>query len=121
MLLRIDERPSGQLIQCRPIVISSYCDSEPQIILSGTLLIYLRLCSLVATVTLTIRNAYQFAGIVGLSKDSDIIVDISFDILSLEALFLVPRICALLSLVPFFGTLVITSTSKCVAFASANL
>ena len=45
-------------------------------------------------------------GIIGLSKDSDRIVDISFDILSLEALFLVPRVCSLLSLVPFFGTLV---------------
>ena len=41
-----------------------------------------------------------------MSKDSDHIIDISFDILSLAALFLVPRICALLSLVPFFGTLI---------------
>lgn len=39
-------------------------------------------------------------------KHSEEIVDISFDILSLEALFLVPRVCALLSLHPYFGTLV---------------
>ena len=45
-------------------------------------------------------------GIIGLSKDSDRIIDISFDILSLEALFLVPRVCSLLSLLPYFGTLV---------------
>jgi hypothetical protein len=29
--------------------------------------------------------------VIGLAKDSDMIIDISFDILSLEALFLVPR------------------------------
>ena len=68
------------------------------------------------------------AGIIGLAKDSDRIIDISFDILSLEALFLVPRyadhfadllyyqyiavmlthfrICSLLSLHPYLGTLV---------------
>ena len=45
-------------------------------------------------------------GIVGLAKDSEHITDVAFDILSLEALFLVPRVCSLLSLIPFFGTLV---------------
>ncbi|KAL9022421.1 MAG: hypothetical protein Q9185_000327 [Variospora sp. 1 TL-2023] len=34
------------------------------------------------------------------------IIDVSFDILSLEALFLVPRVCSLLSLNTYFGTLV---------------
>ena len=45
-------------------------------------------------------------GIIGLAKESAGITDVSFDILSLEALFLLPRVCSLLSLVPFFGTLV---------------
>ena len=47
-----------------------------------------------------------YLGVVGLSKDSDHIIDVSFDILSLEAIFLVPRVCSLLSLVPYFGSLV---------------
>ena len=33
-------------------------------------------------------------------------IDLSYDVLGLEALFLVPRICSLLSLNPYFGTLV---------------
>lgn len=33
-------------------------------------------------------------------------MDVSFDILSVEALFLLPRLFSLLSLIPFFGTLV---------------
>lgn len=33
----------------------------------------------------------ECAGVVGLVKESDSITDLSFDILSLEALFLVPR------------------------------
>lgn len=50
--------------------------------------------------------AYMISRIIGLAKDSSAITDVSFDILSLEALFLLPRVCSLLSLVPFFGTLV---------------
>ncbi|ORY09678.1 hypothetical protein BCR34DRAFT_486901 [Clohesyomyces aquaticus] len=44
--------------------------------------------------------------IVGLNMDSESIIDLSYDVLGLEALFLVPRIFALLSLNPYFGTLI---------------
>lgn len=45
-------------------------------------------------------------GMIGLHQGSDKIIDTSFDILALEALFLIPRICSpLLSLNPYFGTL----------------
>ncbi|KAF6236024.1 hypothetical protein HO173_005652 [Letharia columbiana] len=50
--------------------------------------------------------AYMVSRIIGLTRDSPAITDVSFDILSLEALFLLPRVCSLLSLVPFFGTLI---------------
>jgi hypothetical protein len=33
----------------------------------------------------------QTKGIVGIAKDNDVIIDTAFDILSLEALFMVPR------------------------------
>lgn len=44
--------------------------------------------------------------IVGLAKHDHKVIDTAFDILALEALLLVPRICSLLSLVPFFGVLI---------------
>lgn len=50
--------------------------------------------------------AYFITRVVGLSKHDAHIIETSFDILSLEALFLVPRVCSLLSLHPFFGTLI---------------
>ncbi|KAL1987458.1 hypothetical protein VTN96DRAFT_3840 [Rasamsonia emersonii] len=50
--------------------------------------------------------AFVVARIVGLAKQNDYITDLSFDILSLEALFLVPRICSLVSLNPYFGSLI---------------
>ncbi|KAI9803389.1 MAG: hypothetical protein M1833_000908 [Piccolia ochrophora] len=50
--------------------------------------------------------AFLVARVVGLSKHSMKVIEVSFDILSLEALFLVPRICALLSLNPYIGTLI---------------
>lgn len=46
------------------------------------------------------------SGMIGLHQGNDRIIDTSFDILALEALFLIPRICSpLLSLNPYFGTL----------------
>ncbi|MCJ1414062.1 hypothetical protein MMC32_000387 [Xylographa parallela] len=51
--------------------------------------------------------AFLVARIIGLAKgDTDKVMNTAFDILSLEALFLVPRTFALLSLNPFFGTLI---------------
>ncbi|KAL2827544.1 hypothetical protein BDW59DRAFT_143947 [Aspergillus cavernicola] len=46
------------------------------------------------------------ARIIGLSREDSYITDLSFDILSLEALFLVPRIFSLVSLNPYFGSLI---------------
>lgn len=53
-----------------------------------------------------IAVAFLIARIVGLVDQNDRILKISMDIFSLEALLLVPRICALMSLHPFFGTLI---------------
>lgn len=50
--------------------------------------------------------AFLVTRIFGLAKDNTSAIDASFDILSLEALFMVPRICSLLSLHPYFGTLI---------------
>ena len=50
--------------------------------------------------------AYFAIRIIGLCKHDTATTETAFDILSLEALFLVPRICSLLSLHPFFGTLI---------------
>ncbi|OTA69129.1 ion transporter [Hypoxylon sp. EC38] len=43
---------------------------------------------------------------VGLYKKDYTLVDIAFDVLSLEALFMVPRVCSILSLSPYWGTLI---------------
>lgn len=45
-------------------------------------------------------------GIAGLTTSSPKTIDLAYDVLGLEALFLVPRIFSLLSLNPYFGTLV---------------
>ncbi|KAA8899392.1 hypothetical protein FN846DRAFT_990157, partial [Sphaerosporella brunnea] len=46
---------------------------------------------------------FRIAGVV---KDSDAITDTAFDVLSLEALLLVPRMFSLFSLDPYFGVLI---------------
>ncbi|KIW64120.1 hypothetical protein, variant [Phialophora macrospora] len=50
--------------------------------------------------------AFVVTRIVGLLKDSDYITDVAFDILSMVALFLVPRIFSVMSLNPYFGSLI---------------
>ncbi|KAL4946795.1 hypothetical protein BDV06DRAFT_181566 [Aspergillus oleicola] len=50
--------------------------------------------------------AFIVARAIGLYRADDYITDLSFDILSLEALFLVPRIFSLVSLNPYFGSLI---------------
>ena len=54
---------------------------------------------LVALIFLILRT-------VGLVQGNSALLDISFDVLSLEALFLVPRLCSILSVHPYFGTLI---------------
>ncbi|TKA76639.1 hypothetical protein B0A55_04934 [Friedmanniomyces simplex] len=50
--------------------------------------------------------AFLVVRTVGMAKADHELSDIAFDIFSVEALFLVPRICSLLSLLPYFGTLI---------------
>ncbi|KAL5330333.1 hypothetical protein ACEPPN_003860 [Leptodophora sp. 'Broadleaf-Isolate-01'] len=60
-------------------------------------------------IIILIGIAFAITRVVGLFKDTQEyqpITDTAFDILSLEALFMVPRICSLLSLHPYFGTLI---------------
>ncbi|KAK5157221.1 hypothetical protein LTR04_005458 [Oleoguttula sp. CCFEE 6159] len=53
-----------------------------------------------------ISRELRTIGMIGLAQHNDHIIDTSFDILALEALFLIPRLCSLLSLIPYFGTLI---------------
>lgn len=57
-------------------------------------------------IIIIIGVAFLITRAIGLFKDDAQIIDHAFDILSLEALFMVPRICSLLSLHPYFGTLI---------------
>ncbi|KAG9636600.1 hypothetical protein KCU64_g14524, partial [Aureobasidium melanogenum] len=65
--------------------------------------------------------AFFITRMIGLHQGSDKIIDTSFDILALEALFLIPRICSpLLSLNPYFGTLLpcLTAMTKILLITS---
>ncbi|KAK4969320.1 hypothetical protein LTR66_011683 [Elasticomyces elasticus] len=73
---------------------------------AGTLFYAVDFWSLWDVGIVAIGAAFLIARVIGLAKSDDHIIDTSFDILSLEALFLVPRICSLLSLNPYFGTLI---------------
>lgn len=50
-----------------------------------------RLCLGKETRCVGVICADDHVGVIGLTKNDDVIIDMSFDILSLEALFMVPR------------------------------
>jgi hypothetical protein len=50
--------------------------------------------------------AFFVTRVIGLIQNDSYKTDLAFDILSLEALFLIPRICSLLSLNSYYGTLI---------------
>ncbi|KIW99968.1 uncharacterized protein Z518_10896 [Rhinocladiella mackenziei CBS 650.93] len=63
-----------------------------------------------------VSAAFVVTRIIGLIKDSHYIIDVAFDILSMVALFLVPRIFSVMSLNPYFGSLVGLIPEKTKAF-----
>jgi hypothetical protein len=50
--------------------------------------------------------ANDLIGIIGITNQNSEIIELSFNVLALEALFMVPRICSILSLSPYWGTLI---------------
>ncbi|KAI1432238.1 ion transporter [Xylaria sp. CBS 124048] len=57
-------------------------------------------------IMMAIGIVYFILRCVGLYRKDYILVDISFDVLALEALFMVPRVFSILSLSPYWGTLI---------------
>ncbi|KAK8011441.1 ion transporter [Apiospora arundinis] len=57
-------------------------------------------------IMISIGICFAILRFVGLYQDDPILIAIAFDVLSLEALFMVPRVCSILSLSPYWGTLI---------------
>ncbi|KAK5657809.1 hypothetical protein OQA88_2882 [Cercophora sp. LCS_1] len=57
-------------------------------------------------IMLLIGLVFFILRIVGLRTNDDWMIDLAFDVLALEALFMVPRVCSILSLSPYWGTLI---------------
>ncbi|KAI0021625.1 hypothetical protein F4780DRAFT_737071 [Xylariomycetidae sp. FL0641] len=57
-------------------------------------------------IMLVIGVVYIIIRFIGLCKHDFDLVDLAFDILALEALFMVPRVSSILSLLPYWGTLI---------------
>ncbi|KAF4982451.1 hypothetical protein FZEAL_1969 [Fusarium zealandicum] len=57
-------------------------------------------------IMITIGFAFGMLRIVGITQDKPELSELAFDILSLEALFMIPRIFSILSLSPAWGTLI---------------
>ncbi|KAI1468861.1 uncharacterized protein F4812DRAFT_458387 [Daldinia caldariorum] len=57
-------------------------------------------------IMISIGILFAMLRFIGLYKADYTLVDMGFDILSLEALFMVPRVCSIFSLSPYWGTLI---------------
>ena len=95
--------------QCATMNIANELTLTQSIVVVGTAFFVLRKL----VIPFVVFSPDQNLGVVGLSgvtNSSKDVIEMAYDVLGLEALFLVPRIFSLLSLNPYFGTLV----SKCV-------
>ncbi|KAK4940826.1 hypothetical protein LTR10_019098 [Elasticomyces elasticus] len=63
-----------------------------------------------------VSAAFVVIRAIGLMKNSDYITDVAFDTLSMVALFLVPRIFSVMSLNPYFGSLIPVLKEMTIAF-----
>ncbi|KAF3273472.1 hypothetical protein TWF970_008995 [Orbilia oligospora] len=92
---------------CLNVMFLSFCYEEvSQITDAGTLFYAADFWSWADILIIIIYTVFFIFRMVGLAKHDADLINTSFDVLSLEALLLLPRIFSLFSLTPFFGTLV---------------
>ncbi|KAK6345956.1 hypothetical protein TWF730_010294 [Orbilia blumenaviensis] len=92
---------------CLNVMFLSFCYEEvSQITDAGTLFYAADFWSWADILIIIIYTVFFIFRLVGLAKHDADLINTSFDVLSLEALLLLPRIFSLFSLTPFFGTLV---------------
>ncbi|KAK6497654.1 hypothetical protein TWF481_012059 [Arthrobotrys musiformis] len=92
---------------CLNVMFLSFCYEEvSQVTDAGALFYAADFWSWADILIIIIYTIFFIFRVVGLAKHDADLVNTSFDVLSLEALLLLPRIFSMFSLTPFFGTLV---------------
>ncbi|KAI1779685.1 ion transporter [Hypoxylon cercidicola] len=83
-----------------------FYDEVSEYIDAGSIFYAADIWNLFDMIMIAIGVVFAVLRFVGLYKGDYTLVDIAFDVLSLEALFMVPRVCSILSLSPYWGTLI---------------
>ncbi|KAI4601024.1 hypothetical protein KJ359_012211 [Pestalotiopsis sp. 9143b] len=83
-----------------------FYDEVSEYIDAGSIFYSADVWNLFDMIMIAIGLVFAILRFIGLYNQDLIMVDIAFDVLSLEALFMVPRICSILSLSPYWGTLI---------------
>ncbi|KAI1394024.1 uncharacterized protein F4822DRAFT_33998 [Hypoxylon trugodes] len=83
-----------------------FYDEVSEYIDAGSIFYAADIWNLFDMIMIAIGIVFAVLRFVGLYKGDYTLVDIGFDVLSLEALFMVPRVCSVLSLSPYWGTLI---------------
>ncbi|CAG8954653.1 hypothetical protein HYFRA_00004574 [Hymenoscyphus fraxineus] len=81
-------------------------DEFSEFIGAGTMVYSVDIWNGFDTIIILIGAAFMVTRAIGLINHDDNTINTAFDILSLEALFMVPRLCSLLSLLPYFATII---------------
>ncbi|KAI1876863.1 uncharacterized protein JN550_000935 [Neoarthrinium moseri] len=83
-----------------------FYDEVSEYIDAGSIFYAADVWNLFDMIMIAIGVVFAVMRFIGLYYEDYTLVDIAFDVLSLEALFMVPRICSILSLSPYWGTLI---------------
>ncbi|EPS40228.1 hypothetical protein H072_5989 [Dactylellina haptotyla CBS 200.50] len=107
VLVERDMYKVSPLEWCLNVMFLSFCYEEvSQITDAGALFYAADFWSWADILIIIIYTIFFIFRVVGLARNDTDLINTSFDVLSLEALLLLPRIFSLFSLTPFFGTLV---------------
>ncbi|KAI1333253.1 hypothetical protein F5Y16DRAFT_393647 [Xylariaceae sp. FL0255] len=88
-------------------IMVTFCyDEVSEYIDAGSIFYAADIWNLFDMIMIVIGFIYFILRCVGLYMQDYDLVDIGFDVLALEALFMVPRVCSILSLSPYWGTLI---------------
>ncbi|KAI0116897.1 hypothetical protein F4814DRAFT_414370 [Daldinia grandis] len=83
-----------------------FYDEVSEYIDAGSIFYAADVWNLFDMIMIAIGIVFAVLRFVGLYRADYTLVDIGFDVLSLEALFMVPRVCSIFSLSPYWGTLI---------------
>ncbi|UKZ80006.1 hypothetical protein TrVFT333_007770 [Trichoderma virens FT-333] len=106
LIVRDESRLTGPEIALFFWIAAFLYDELSEWIDAGAIFYATDIWNLFDMIMILIGTIFAVLRIIGIMREDLRLNDLAFDVLALEALFMIPRICSILSLSPYWGTLI---------------